>query len=188
MSHDSSQSSDLAAKLLALVAEKAYRFGDFTLASGKRSSHYVNGKLVLLEPEGAELFARWLVAQAQTLDPPAVAIGGLELGAVPIACSAMMLSEGRLRSFIVRKKAKEHGAGLQIEGRLEPGDRVIVVDDTITTGGSTWRAIETVEAAGCVVAATYCLVDRQEDTLPELAPYNVTSAMTLQEIQRHRGT
>jgi len=188
MSDDVASLHSLADQLLQLVARKAYKHGDFTLASGKRSAHYVNSKLVLLEPEGAALFARWIVAQSRTLDPPAVAIGGLELGAVPIACSAMLLSDGALRTFLVRKKVKAHGAGLQIEGRLSRGDRVIVVDDVITTGGSTWQAIETVESLGCEVAATYCLVDRQEDTLPQLARYGVKAAMTLGDIQRVRGT
>jgi len=172
----------IAAELRDLVVTKAYRYGDFTLASGKKSQHYVNGKMVLLEPRGAELFARWILARARSIDPAPVAVGGLELGAVPIACSVMAHSDGHLRTFIVRKKKKAHGAGLQIEGRLDPGDRVLVVDDVITTGGSTWQAIETVEALGCKVVGVYCLVDRQEDTLPELAPYGVQSVMTLDEI------
>jgi len=179
--------SELKSELVRLVATQAYRSGDFTLVSGKRSPHYLNGKLVLLEPEGAELFARWVNAQARTLSPTPVAVGGLELGAVPVACSAMVLSGGSLRTFVVRKKAKAHGAGLQIEGRLEPGDPVIVVDDVITTGGSTWKAIESAEAVGAKVVGAFCLVDRQDDTLPELAGYDLRSAMTLTDVLEWRA-
>ena len=93
------------------------------------------------------------------------AIGGMTLGADPIICPIAALShlEGRpLRAFIVRKEAKGHGTGRQIEGNLEPGSRVVVVDDVVTTGGSTLRAIEAVESAGFEVVAVLCIVDRGE--------------------------
>ncbi|MBT8493742.1 MAG: hypothetical protein KJO07_11835, partial [Deltaproteobacteria bacterium] len=129
-----------------------------------------------------EVFARWVVADALTLEPKPVAVGGLELGAVPVACCVMSHSDGLLRTFIVRKQKKEHGAEQQIEGRVEAGDRVIVVDDVITTGAATQKAIDAVEARGGEVVAVYCLVDRQEDTLPELAARGIRSAMTLDDL------
>ena len=93
------------------------------------------------------------------------AIGGMTLGADPIVCPVSALShlEGpAMRAFIVRKEAKDHGTGRQIEGDLEPKSRVVVVDDVVTTGGSTLRAIEAVEAAGHRIVAVLCLVDREE--------------------------
>ena len=86
----------------------------------------------------------------------------------------------------MRKKTKAHGAGLLIEGRVGNGDAVIVVDDVITTGGSTWKAIETVEALGAKVVAALCLVDRQEDTLEELSRYDLRSVMTLSDVLEFR--
>jgi orotate phosphoribosyltransferase len=172
----------IANELLDLVVEKSYRRGDFTLSSGKKSQHYINGKMVLLEPRGAELFAKWVMAEVRGLSPAPVAVGGLELGAVPVACCVMSHSDGQLRTFIVRKQKKGHGAEQQIEGRLEAGDKVIVVDDVITTGAATQRAIDAVEARGAEVVAVYCLVDRQEDTLPALAERGIRAAMTLSDL------
>jgi orotate phosphoribosyltransferase len=106
----------------------------------------------------------------------AAAIGGMTLGADPIVGPVAALSriEGpELRAFIVRKTAKEHGTASLIEGNLEPGSRVIVIDDVVTTGGSTLRAIEAVQSEGHEVAAVLCLVDREEGGAARLArwPY-----------------
>jgi orotate phosphoribosyltransferase len=174
-------------ELFQLLNSRSYKEGDFTLASGRKSKHYFNGKKVLLERDGAQLFARWILGRMARIETKPVSIGGLELGAVPIACSVMTLSEGPLRSFIVRKQKKEHGVQQQIEGDLEPGEAVVVVDDVITTGGSTLQAIRAVEARGCTVVGTYCLVDRQEGTLPELEPYNVQAVFTLDEFLSRRS-
>ena len=100
------------------------------------------------------------------------AIGGMTLGADPIVCPVAALSGlagPALRAFIVRKEAKGHGTGSSIEGTLEPGSRVIVVDDVVTTGGSTLRAVEAVQAAGHQVVAVICLVDREEGGTEKLA-------------------
>ena len=98
----------------------------------------------------------------------------MTLGADPIVCPVAALSQidgPALRAFIVRKEAKDHGTGRRIEGNLEPGSRVVVVDDVVTTAGSTLRAIEAVEEAGHVVVAVICLVDREEGGTEKLSKY-----------------
>jgi orotate phosphoribosyltransferase len=149
-----------------LVKDRAYREGSFTLASGKHSDYYFDGKKVLLDNEGSKLFARWLLEQIDTLSERPIAIGGLEIGAIPIASVCMALSDS-LNTFVVRKKPKEHGTGNQIEGQLKRGDFVVVVDDVITTGESTMKAVRALEDEGCKVLAIYCLVDRDEGHTPD---------------------
>ena len=154
-------------QLFRLVKERAYREGSFTLASGKQSSYYFDGKKVLLDQEGSRLFGAWLLGKIDTLSERPVAIGGLEIGAIPIACVCMALSDAPINTFVVRKKHKEHGTGNQIEGDLKRGDAVVVVDDVITTGESTMKAVRALEDDGCTVLAIYCLVDRDEGHTPE---------------------
>lgn len=162
---------DARRRLFTLIDDLAYREGDFVLASGARSKHYFNGKKVLLHPEGSRLFARWILGRLGDLSARPAAIGGLELGAIPIACSVVALADFDLRAFIVRKAAKGHGTQDLVEGDLSAGDRVIVVDDVITTGGSTLQAIEAVERRGCRVERIYCLVDRNEGDDPGFTRY-----------------
>ena len=152
-------------RLGALLRQHSLMFGDFTLASGKKSSFYFDSKKTTLLPEGAYLVAAEILALLAKQGIRADAIGGMTLGADPIVCPVAALShqEGQpLRAFIVRKESKEHGTGRQIEGSLEPGSRVVVVDDVVTTAGSTLKAIEAVETAGHEVVAVVCLVDREE--------------------------
>lgn len=150
-----------------LVKERAYRKGDFTLSSGKKSPYYFDGKQVLLDQRGSILFADWLLEQIAMLSEQPVAIGGLEIGAIPIACVAMARADFNLGTFVVRKKPKAHGTGNQIDGDVKHGDAVVVVDDVITTGESTMKAVRALEEVGCRVLAIYCLVDRQEGHTPE---------------------
>ena len=152
-------------RLRELLKEHSLKFGEFTLVSGKKSNFYFDSKLTTLLPEGAYLVAAEILNSLTEKKIEADAIGGMTLGADPIVCPVAALShiEGRpLRAFIVRKEAKTHGTGRRIEGLLEPGSRVVVVDDVVTTGGSTLRAIEAVEEAGHTVVAVTCLVDREE--------------------------
>ena len=152
-------------RLKQLLKEHSLMFGEFTLVSGKKSSFYFDSKRTTLLPEGAYLVAAEVLKTLEKRGIEADAIGGMTLGADPIVCPVAALShaDGRpLRAFIVRKEAKEHGTARQIEGQLEPGSRVVVVDDVVTTGSSTLRAIEAVEAAGHEVVAVLCLVDREE--------------------------
>jgi orotate phosphoribosyltransferase len=161
-------------QLRQLLKTQSLMFGDFTLASGKKSTFYFDSKKTTLLPDGAWLTAREVLRAIRENGIEADAIGGLTLGADPIVCpvAALSHSEGPpLRAFIVRKEAKEHGTGKRIEGNLKPGSRVIIVDDVVTTAGSTLQAIEAAEAAGHTVVAVLCLVDREEGGAAKLAAY-----------------
>ena len=161
-------------QLRQLLKAQSLMFGDFTLASGKKSTFYFDSKKTTLLPDGAWLTARAVLAVVREQGIEAEAIGGLTLGADPIVCPVAALShvEGpRLRAFIVRKEAKEHGTGRRIEGNLAAGSRVIIVDDVVTTAGSTVKAIEAAEAEGHTVVAVICLVDREEGGAAKLAAY-----------------
>jgi orotate phosphoribosyltransferase len=152
-------------RLKALLKEHSLMFGDFTLVSGKKSKYYFDSKKTTLLPEGAYLTAAEILKVLKNNDIQADAIGGMTLGADPIVCPVAALSqlEGPpLRAFIVRKESKDHGTARRIEGNLEPGSRVVVVDDVVTTAGSTLRAIEAVEQEGYRIVAVLCLVDREE--------------------------
>ena len=150
-------------ELHALLQERAFRFGDFVLTSGRRSDFYFNGKEVTLEGRGLYLVSRLILARCRELRVDA--IGGLTLGADPIAAGVAALSgaDGPIRAFIVRKQAKAHGTGSLIEGpQLRPGDRVMVVDDVITTGGSLLQAYDALQDTGVEVVEALALVDREE--------------------------
>ena len=161
-------------RLRALLKEQSLMFGEFTLASGKKSNFYFDSKRTTLLPEGAWLTAREILRVVRERGIEADAIGGLTLGADPIVCPVAALSHAEgpaLRAFIVRKETKEHGTGRKIEGQLAEGSRVIIVDDVVTTAGSTLKAIEAAEAAGHTVVAVICLVDREEGGAEKLAAY-----------------
>ena len=161
-------------QLRLLLKRESLIFGDFTLASGKKSTFYFDSKRTTLLPEGAWLTAREVLRLIREHRIEADAIGGLTLGADPIVCPVAALShvEGpKLRAFIVRKEAKEHGTGRQIEGNLPKGSRVIIVDDVVTTAGSTLKAVEAAEGEGHTVVAVICLVDREEGGAAKLAKY-----------------
>lgn len=141
------------------------RRGTFTLASGRVSDLYVDARQVTLHGTGAALIGRLVL---QRLRPEVVAVGGLTLGADPIACSAAALSVqvlGRpVHAFLVRKEPKGHGTASLVEGmgNLGPGARVCVVEDTSTTGGSLVKAVEHARAAGLDVVQAITVVDREE--------------------------
>lgn len=161
-------------RLAELLRENSLMFGDFTLASGKKSKFYFDSKRTTLLPEGAYLVAREVLRTVREHGIRADAIGGLTLGADPIVCPVAALShvEGpALRAFIVRKEAKGHGTERRIEGSLAPGSRVVIVDDVVTTAGSTLQAIEAAEFAGHTVVAVICLVDREEGGAERLERY-----------------
>ncbi|MFN2581911.1 MAG: orotate phosphoribosyltransferase [Candidatus Dormibacteria bacterium] len=158
---------DLAAlrdELRSLVATRAFRYGHFTLTSGRHSTYYVDGKQVTLDGRGLYLVARFGLDRCRELAVDAV--GGLTLGADPIAAAIAALSGNSrqpLPAFIVRKQAKEHGTGRSIEGPALPaGARVLLVDDTLTTGGTFLTARDQVVDAGATVAEALCVVDREE--------------------------
>jgi orotate phosphoribosyltransferase len=144
--------------------------GDFTLASGKRSNYYINGKLSTLDARGAYLTARIFLAMIADDVPDAV--GGLTLGADPIVGAMLSLAgleDLGLKGFIVRKATKDHGTKSRIEGPLAEGDRVVVVEDVITTGGSSIQAIRAVREMGCEVRRVLAVVDREGGAVENLA-------------------
>ncbi|MBN1691038.1 MAG: orotate phosphoribosyltransferase [Dehalococcoidia bacterium] len=141
----------------------AIKFGEFTLASGAKSNRYFEGKLLTLHPEGAYRVGEAIFNILE--GSGAQAIGGLILGAIPIATAVSTISHQRgnpLLAFMVRESPKEHGTKKLIEGPLEPGMRVAIVDDVVTRGGSVFKAIEAVEGLGCKVVKVVAIVDRHE--------------------------
>jgi orotate phosphoribosyltransferase len=153
------------AQLVALIKRDALRLGKFTLASGRSSHFYIDGRRVTLLAEGSKLIAAGML-DILADHPEVTAVGGLTLGADPIVGATLALAAacGRpeLRGFLVRKQAKTHGTGNLVEGPLEPGSVVAIVDDVATTGGSSSQAIEAVEALGCKVALVAVVLDRLE--------------------------
>lgn len=139
-------------RLKLILKSKSILLGDFTLASGKQSSYYIDARLTTLDPEGAALISEIFLGEIASLGG-VTAVGGPTMGADPIVGAVICRSweqEPPLRGFIVRKKEKEHGTGNMIEGGLNEGDSVVIVEDVITTGGSVLRAIDLVESAGAV--------------------------------------
>ncbi len=171
-------------ELLKIVKEKAFQKGDYTLSSGKKSSYYFDGKQVTLHPQGILLLGKTILAMLQGVT--AEAIGGPTLGADPIATAVSLLSSqtGRpLKAFIVRKEEKKHGTQKRIEGpKLEKGERVVVVEDVITSGKSVMEAISEIEKLGCRVVKVICLVDREEGADQLLSPYNFSPIFTKTEL------
>jgi orotate phosphoribosyltransferase len=152
-------------RLVNMLALRSARRGSFTLASGRHSNLYVDARLTTMSPDGlATIGALGLAAIAQA-DWTPDAIGGLTLGADPVSYAvayASALAGTPIRAFTVRKEVKNHGTGRLIEGPFLPGDRVIIVDDVITTGESAIRAAAAVRAAGGVILGVLCVVDREE--------------------------
>ena len=152
--------------LLSLLAERAYRHGEFTLASGRTSHHYVNCKPVSLSGIGLALLAAEMLAE---VEDDAVAVAGLTLGADPLVSGVALqaaLTGRNLDALIVRKQAKGHGTGAWLEGPLPPaGSRITVLEDVVTTGGSSLKAVEQLRQAGYSVTRVVTIVDRQEGGL-----------------------
>ena len=150
-------------ELLKLLKKDAYRKGEFTLSSGKKSEHYVNCKPVTLQGD-ALMFISWCMFEC--LEEDCDAVGGLTLGADPLVAGVAMVSaieERYLDGLIVRKEPKGHGTKAWIEGpELAPGSKVTVLEDVITTGGSAIQAAEKLRDAGYVVNRVVTVIDRQE--------------------------
>ena len=169
-------------RLKQLFRERALQFGDFTLASGKKSSYYVNSKKVLFHAEAITLLGEALYES--TKDLTFAAIGGLEVGAIPMAAAALTAfhRHGReLEGFFVRKQAKAHGSTELIEGQVNPGDGVVMIDDVLTTGGSVIKAIEAVEARGAKVLRVVCICDRLQGAADALKNYDYRPIFTVRD-------
>lgn len=170
-------------RLRQLLIEKVLSKGTFSLSSGAISHYYYDGKMATLDPEGISMIAELFLAEAQKCNVDA--IGGLEIGAIPIATAVSQLSyktDKPIRSFIVRKVAKEHGTHKRIEGPLRSGDRVMIVDDVVTTGSSVLQAIEEVEREGCRIVEVLALVDRLEGARERLKNYPFGSLYTRKDL------
>ena len=152
-------------RLLDLLAQRSARRGSFTLASGRQSDLYIDCRLTTMHPEGLSLIGpAGLHALGERGWHPD-SVGGLTLGADPVSYAiayASQLAGLPTRAFTVRKEAKTHGTGKLIEGAYLAGDRVVVIEDVITTGGSALRAVEAVRAAGGQVIGVLSVVDREE--------------------------
>ena len=163
-----------------LIKTYAYRYSEqeFTLASGKKSHHYFNCKEIILVPDRLSLFANYVVnihiPQAVKIQPEAV--GGLTLGADPISYSLSLeyYRAGKIvYPLIVRKEVKDHGTKKEIEGQIDKVKSCLVVDDVITTGGSTIKAVEALRRAGIKVESGICILDREEGGYEALAEIGV---------------
>jgi len=153
-------------QLKLILRSKSILLGNFTLASGKQSSYYIDARLTTLDPEGAHLISEIFLGEIAA-QGGVTAVGGPSSGADPMVGAIISRSYQRgmpLRGFIVRKREKEHGTGNMIEGGLTEGDKTVIVEDVITTGGSVLRAIDLVESAGAKVCGVLCVVDRGEET------------------------
>ncbi len=171
--------------LLTLLAQKAYRFGDFSLASGKKSSHYVNCKPVSLSGSGLLSISSLFLKQINESDS---GVAGLTLGADPLVSGVVMLAAQKninLSGLIVRKEAKGHGTEAWLEGPLPPkGSVITVLEDVVTTGGSSLKAVEQLRRQGYLVNQVLAIVDREEggeDAMTK-ADLNLNSLFFLKEV------
>ncbi|WP_320677474.1 orotate phosphoribosyltransferase [Prochlorococcus sp. MIT 1300] len=150
-------------ELLTLLARNAYKHGDFTLASGRKSNHYVNCKPVSLSGKGLMLVSQAMLSH---VEDDAVAVAGLTLGADPLVSGVAMTAYQKDRSLdalIVRKEAKGHGTSAWLEGPLPPiGSKITVLEDVVTSGGSSLKAVKQLRNLGYEISRVVAIVDRQE--------------------------
>ncbi len=171
--------------LLTLLAQKAYRLGDFSLASGKKSPHYVNCKPVSLSGLGLLSISSLFLKQINESDS---GVAGLTLGADPLVSGVVMLAAQSgvdLNGLIVRKEAKGHGTGAWLEGPLPPkGSVITVLEDVVTTGGSSLKAVEQIRNQGYLVKQVLAIVDREEGGVDAMtkADLELNSLFFLKEI------
>lgn len=153
------------ARLVALLKARSVLLGDFVLASGRRSSYYIDCRRTTMHAEGLRLVGRVGLAAMRARGWDAGLVGGLTLGADPVAYAIAVAScdaPPPVHAFTVRKAVKAHGAGRRIEGCFEPGAAVVVVEDVITTGGSALEAARVVGEEGGTVLGVLAVVDRDE--------------------------
>lgn len=169
-------------RLQQLFRERALQFGEFTLASGQKSPYYVNSKKVLFHAEAITLLGELLYESSKDLKIQA--LGGIEVGAIPMAVAALTAYHRAglpMEGFFVRKQAKGHGSRDRLEGLVNAGDSVLVVDDVLTTGGSVLQAIEVVEVVGAKVARVVCICDRLQGAAEALKAYDFQPLFTVRD-------
>ncbi|EAT15451.1 orotate phosphoribosyltransferase [Desulfuromonas acetoxidans] len=154
-------------ELMEIIRELSYEQREVTLASGRKSNFYFDGKQTTLHPRGSVLVGKAFYKALENFDATVDGVGGLTMGADPIATAASLISslEGTpIPAFIIRKEPKGHGTGQWLEGRknVPPGSKVVIVEDVVTTGGSSMKAIERAQAEGLEVLGVVTLVDREE--------------------------
>jgi orotate phosphoribosyltransferase len=180
-------------ELIALLCEKSFKYCSeptFKLVSGAMSRFYVNCKPTTMHPRGMFLTGHLVLAAIEDLQPAGV--GGLTFGADPIAMAAAFASElkgRRVKAFSIRKAKKDHGIAKWIEGDLAVGDRVVVIDDVATTGGSTIKAVERAREERLIVERVVVLVDRQEGGLDNIRQHvaDARAIITRDELLAHLG-
>ncbi len=168
---------DMQQRLAEIIKSESLRTGDFVLASGKRSTYYLDCRRTTLHPEGAWLVGQMVCERIDRCEWDVDAVGGLTLGADPVATAtsiASFLRKKPLSAFLVRKERKAHGTGQQIEGAPPKGSRVVLVEDVVTTGGSTIIAAEAAKQAGLEVVGAIVLVDREEGGRGALADHGIS--------------
>lgn len=149
--------------LLDLIRTEALQRGEFTLASGKKASYYLDCRNITLHPKGANVIAAGMLDVIESAGALPDAVGGMAIGADPITASIITLAGQRdlpLKGFMVRKEPKGHGTGKQVEGPVQPGQRVVIVEDVITSGGSAIKAVEAAQQFGLVVQRVVAIIDR----------------------------
>jgi orotate phosphoribosyltransferase len=157
-------------RLLELVRRRALRLGEIVLASGQKSSFYIDCKMVLLQSEGAALVGELVYEMTKDLELDA--LGGPEVGAIPITTAAVIAYHRHGRSmegFFVRKAVKEHGTQKKIEGQFEPGYRVCLLEDVTTTGTSSLQVAEAIEQAGGKIVSVVAVLDREQGAAERFA-------------------
>lgn len=155
---------DLAA-LEALLLARSLTFGDFTLSSGQRSSYYIDARKTTMSAEGLELIGRLGLGLIRDRGWEPRSVGGLTMGADPVAYAVALASRQTptvVDGFSVRKATKEHGTKRRVEGNFDRGDRVVIVEDVLTSGGSAIQAVEAVQAEGGTVLGVLVVVDREQ--------------------------
>lgn len=180
-------------RLAEIILERSFKYSDnppFTLASGRQSNYYFNCKPTTLDPEGMNLIGEIIFDMIK--DAQVSAAGGLTLGADPIADALAVISwqKGKpVKSFIVRKDVKDHGTKSAIEGNITSGEKVVIIDDVITTGASTITAIEHARRAGLVIDRVITLIDREEGGRENILEHvdQVQSVLTRTEIMALRA-
>ena len=162
-SQTASIASPVIRELIGLVEAKALKRGTFRLASGREASFYLDAKQVVLDAHGAMLVGRAILERLRSLGTLPAAVGGMSIGADPITSAVITMAgvEGLpLKGFMVRKEPKDHGTKKYVEGPVEPGQRVVIVEDVTTTGGSSLLAIDRVHEFGLVVERVVTVIDR----------------------------
>lgn len=170
--------------LLDLIKQQALKFGDFTLASGKKASFYLDCRQVTLDSRGAKLIGEGMLELLEN-DLPQL-VGGMAIGADPITASILTLAGIKglpLRGVMVRKEPKGHGLGKHVEGPFNEGESLVIVEDVVTTGGSSLKAIEHCEAVGLKVKRVLAIIDRLEGGREAFAErgYELTTLFTIKD-------